>query len=269
MKTTWFGIWLLVTLSFLLAGCPPEEVGKKPGGEPPKKVETVVAEKEMVLDSENLPPPRSPLEATPDLHDARLRITDRGMELMVEDGVPDEIVKKLSALKGKNFSNAREFLDAVGGAIGADDLATHQLSILRNSLEQNLAVEPAFPGTQLRLMTRQPGGGASYGTVYFDFDRSEIKPDFINEIRKNAKMLAGDSNLKMVIEGHADERGTTEYNLALGERRANAVKKALIAHGAGPDQVQTVSYGEERPAASGSNEEAWAKNRRGELVPPK
>ena len=73
-------------------------------------------------------------------------------------------------------------------------------------------------------------------------------------------------NLKVKIEGHADERGTTEYNLALGGRRANAVKDALVAIGVNQDQLETVSYGEERPAMQGSNEEAWAQNRRAVLV---
>lgn len=261
MKTNWFGFWLLVALSFALAGCPPAETAKKPAA---------MAAGERALDTSKLPPPRQPLEATPDLNDARLRITDRGMQLMIEDGVPEAVVKKLESLKGTNYSNAAEFLKAVGGAIGADDLATHELSILRNSLAVNLGVAPAFPGAQLRIAAPQPMGAMTpYATVYFDFDRSEVKPEFFATIRTNARMLRENPDVKVVIEGHCDERGTTEYNLALGERRAAAVQKALIAQGVNPAQISTVSFGEERPVDTGHTEEAWAKNRRGMTVPAK
>jgi peptidoglycan-associated lipoprotein len=264
MKTNWFGILILVVLSFVLAGCPPAETAKTPA----EKAAAAAAAPVGELDTSKVPPPRQPLDATPDLQDARLRITDRGLELMIEDGVPEEVINKLKGLKGTNYSNASEFLDAVGAAIGAEALATHQLSILRNSLAVNLGVEPAFPGAQLRLAARQPGMAPSpFGIVYFDFDRSEIKPEFIATIQKNARLLRENPDMKVVIEGHCDERGTTEYNLALGERRATAVQKALIANGVSPEQLQTVSFGEERPVDMGHNEEAWAKNRRGVPVP--
>jgi len=81
----------------------------------------------------------------------------------------------------------------------------------------------------------------------------------------HSKRLTGNPSLKMTIEGHTDERGSREYNLALGQRRAEAVVKALTLLGAKPTQVEALSFGMERPAAQGSNEEAWAKNRRAEL----
>ena len=102
--------------------------------------------------------------------------------------------------------------------------------------------------------------------VYFDFDKSEIKPQFADIITSNARNLSGHPNLKMKLEGNTDERGTREYNIGLGERRAQAVRRALMLQGVGESQLSTVSFGAERPAADGDDETAWSKNRRVELV---
>lgn len=102
--------------------------------------------------------------------------------------------------------------------------------------------------------------------VYFAFDKSQIRASDRELIRMHGKNLADNPDLSMRLEGHADERGTREYNIGLGERRAQAVKAALMVQGAATDQLTTVSYGEERPAMLGSNETAWAKNRRVEIV---
>jgi peptidoglycan-associated lipoprotein len=103
-------------------------------------------------------------------------------------------------------------------------------------------------------------------TFYFDFDTSEIKPDARDVLVAHARYLADNPRQQVRLEGHADERGTKEYNLALGERRANAVQRFLIVNGASRGQIETVSYGEEKPAVRGSTESAWAQNRRVELV---
>lgn len=101
--------------------------------------------------------------------------------------------------------------------------------------------------------------------VNFDFDRSEVKADFYSVIKINADYMALNPNAMVTISGHCDERGTREYNLALGERRANAVKNALIAEGVSPSRISTKSYGEENPVALGHDESSWAKNRRAEF----
>lgn len=103
-------------------------------------------------------------------------------------------------------------------------------------------------------------------SVYFDFDRFEIKSQYQATITAFANYLKADSKARIVIEGHADERGTTEYNLALGQKRAEAVGKALGLLGVAANRVEAISFGEEKPRAQGSNEEAWAKNRRADLV---
>lgn len=105
------------------------------------------------------------------------------------------------------------------------------------------------------------------GTViYFDYDRAEIKPEFVPIVAAHAKYLNGNTNRRVRLEGHSDERGSREYNIGLGERRAQAVRRALMLQGVTEAQITTVSYGEERPAVQGSDESAYSKNRRVELV---
>ncbi len=101
--------------------------------------------------------------------------------------------------------------------------------------------------------------------VYFDFDSFVVKEDFRSLIEGHAKVLATNKGKRILVEGHTDERGGREYNLALGQKRAQAVAKSLALLGAGEAQVEAVSYGEERPSAEGHDEDAWAKNRRAEL----
>jgi len=118
------------------------------------------------------------------------------------------------------------------------------------------------------------GDGAAAGprasllnrTVYFDFDRDSIRAEFREIIAGHGRYLAANPTARVRLEGHADERGSREYNIGLGERRAQAVKQALLLQGAAASQLTTVSYGEERPAVTGSDEESWALNRRVEIV---
>ncbi|MBS0396904.1 MAG: peptidoglycan-associated lipoprotein Pal [Proteobacteria bacterium] len=118
-------------------------------------------------------------------------------------------------------------------------------------------------------------GGAAQGgeaallaktTIYFDYDSSEIRADQAPIVAAHGKRLAGDRTLKVRLEGHTDERGSAEYNVALGERRAQAVKRALLLQGVSEAQLTTVSYGEERPAVEGHDEAAWSQNRRVEIA---
>jgi peptidoglycan-associated lipoprotein len=117
-------------------------------------------------------------------------------------------------------------------------------------------------------------GGAAGGTsapaasriIYFDFDSSEIRAEFNAALAEHARVLTQNPTVRVRLEGHTDERGSPEYNIGLGERRAQAVRRALMLQGAADAQVATVSYGEERPAVPGQTEEAWAQNRRVEIV---
>jgi len=112
-------------------------------------------------------------------------------------------------------------------------------------------------------------GGANAGlgkVVYFDFDSFVLKDEYRPLVDSFAKSLTADRKKKVVVEGHTDERGGREYNLALGQKRAESVTKALALLGAADAQIEAVSFGKERPAVQGSDEAAWAKNRRAELV---
>src|ERR1700738_4889802 len=114
----------------------------------------------------------------------------------------------------------------------------------------------ALPGSQQGL---EASGG---GRVVFAFDRADITPEAQEILARQADWLRRYPNVTVTIEGHCDERGTREYNLALGERRAQAVKNVLVASGIMPSRITTISYGKERPAVVGSSEEAYAQNRR-------
>ena len=120
------------------------------------------------------------------------------------------------------------------------------------------AAEEETAGPQAGLLAKR--------VVYFDFDSSEIKGEGTDIVAAHAKYLASHSNARVRLEGHTDERGSREYNIGLGERRAQSVRRALLLQGASDGQITTVSYGEERPAAAGHDETAWAKNRCDEFV---
>jgi peptidoglycan-associated lipoprotein len=115
-----------------------------------------------------------------------------------------------------------------------------------------------IPGTQQHFAQMMQGRD----TIYFDTDKFDIDAEDQAALRQQAQYLQQYPNVRATVEGHADERGTREYNLALGERRANAAKNYLVSLGVGADRISTVSYGKERPVALGSNEQAWARNRR-------
>ncbi|MBI2800763.1 MAG: peptidoglycan-associated lipoprotein Pal [Gammaproteobacteria bacterium] len=104
--------------------------------------------------------------------------------------------------------------------------------------------------------------------IYFDYDSTTIRQDFAAIVQAHATYLAANQGVSITVEGHADERGTPEYNLALGERRALAIRKQLVLLGASAGQIKTVSYGEERPIALGHDEQAYSLNRRAELIYP-
>jgi peptidoglycan-associated lipoprotein len=102
--------------------------------------------------------------------------------------------------------------------------------------------------------------------VHFDFDKSDIRPDAEEVLQRKVSVLREYPGVTLRIEGHADERGSNEYNLALGQRRAEAVRRYLLSYGIDPSRFTTISYGEERPLVNAHDENAWAQNRRAEFV---
>jgi len=146
-----------------------------------------------------------------------------------------------------------------GGAAGPGD---------GGALGEGGAVEPgggALPSGDISGMTQDRETLASY-TVYFDFDSSVVSSSEEGKVVDVADYLKQHTSDMVLIEGHCDERGTEGYNLALGERRALALREALVGVGVSPDRVHTISYGEERPADPNHDEIAWSKNRRGVFV---
>lgn len=123
-------------------------------------------------------------------------------------------------------------------------------------------MQGALPGSQADFVEKMMGQDA----IYFDTDRYNIDSQDMTALQAQAQWLAQYPAKRATIEGHCDERGTREYNLALGERRANAAKNYLVSVGIDASRLSTVSYGKEKPVALGSNEEAWSKNRRAVTV---
>ncbi len=101
--------------------------------------------------------------------------------------------------------------------------------------------------------------------IYFDFDKSELRAEYADVLARHASGLSNSSRTSLRLEGHTDERGSREYNIGLGERRSQSVRRMLLIQGASTDQISTVSFGEERPAAFGSDEDAFQQNRRVEI----
>jgi len=130
------------------------------------------------------------------------------------------------------------------------------------------APSTAAPGAAAAAAAPQPGGAgpSPLKDVFFDYDKANIRDDQKAALNDNVGWLKANAGAKILLEGHCDERGTAEYNLGLGERRAKAVKDYLIAAGIAADRVSTISYGKERPFVLGHDESAWKWNRRGHFV---
>jgi peptidoglycan-associated lipoprotein len=142
-------------------------------------------------------------------------------------------------------------------------------------VENKGATQPAQPpGGQSKVTPVDTGSDKSTDqgprdvarVIYFDFDSNVIKPEFQRIVDGHARFLKANPQRHVFLEGHTDERGTREYNLALGQRRSEAVRSALKLLGVQDNQVEAVSFGKEKPADPASNEDAWAKNRRVEIV---
>jgi peptidoglycan-associated lipoprotein len=146
----------------------------------------------------------------------------------------------------------------VGGVGCATAKKQVQMPIEDTSLAQNSA--PATKEAPARA-----DGERSLKTVYFGYNSDAIDSEYTDNMDTLAKTLQADPSAKVLIEGHCDERGGTEFNLALGERRAVTVKKHLVRYGISDKQLNVISYGEERPALTGTGEGVWAKNRRAEF----
>lgn len=125
---------------------------------------------------------------------------------------------------------------------------------------------PTLEGTGLPKELTDPQSVLSKRSVYFDLDKYEIKDQFKDLVAAHAKFLVNNPQFKMLIQGNTDERGSHEYNLSLGQKRADAVKRSLILLGAKENQIESVSLGKEKPKAEGHDEAAWSENRRADML---
>ncbi len=154
-----------------------------------------------------------------------------------------------------DIQNASKDSTQVGGLNNDDGISGSALDaadVSNVSYEKNAINDPASP-----LVER---------VIYFDFDNDQVSSDYLDLLVHHGKYLAANPSMKLRIEGHADERGSREYNIALGNRRAQSVRRLVLFQGADANQVDVISYGEEKPVALNHDEEAWRLNRRVELV---
>jgi peptidoglycan-associated lipoprotein len=170
-------------------------------------------------------------------------------EIMTGDGAPVEDQSQASGSAVDGSSTGGAAATGLQGAEGGDGTAIVDTAPLS--------------ATQ---MLEQTEGDLSNRTIYFEYDSAKLTSESIAILETHGNFIAGNGEVKVRLEGHADERGSREYNIALGDRRAQSVRQVLLFQGASTDQVDTVSYGEERPAVSGHDEDAWARNRRVELI---
>lgn len=135
-----------------------------------------------------------------------------------------------------------------------------------SAVTDNSRAVPTITPDANRDPLNDPNGVLAQRSVYFDLDEYVVKSEFQSVVANHARYLAANPSQRIVIQGNTDERGGSEYNLALGQRRADAVKKLMKALGVDESQVETVSFGKEKPKAFGSNEAAWSENRRADIV---
>lgn len=157
---------------------------------------------------------------------------------------------------------------AYSGDIRDDDVTEGTVSVSELVDDDVVAVEPEFlePPVEIENDVREePGTLTQERIVYFDYDKAVVRGEDMPILQAHAEFLSRNRGLLVVLGGHADERGSNEYNLALGQRRADAVRDILLELGVLPRQMESLSFGEERPRASGQNETAWQENRRVEI----
>lgn len=178
-----------------------------------------------------------------------------------------------SAIPGAGAKAGANAKDAAAREAAAREAAAKEAAAKEAAAKEAAAKEAAAKeaaaneaATAAKDPVNDPNSILSKRSVYFDFDSFVIRDEFKPAVEAHGKFLANNPNRKVIIQGHTDERGGSEYNLALGQKRAEAVRRALALAGAKDSQMEAVSFGKEKPKALGSNEEAWAQNRRADIA---
>jgi peptidoglycan-associated lipoprotein len=239
---------------------------------------TVVKEEPSLKKAEELAPERErPAKETKEVELARIKEEEARKVLEKEEEARKVLEKEVEArkvlekeVKAKKEAAAAAEKEVVAAKEKVAKLEAEQAlkekeekakeEAVRKEFEKSLVVK-RYPGIEGEVLESK-----LIKDIHFNFDKYDIRPGDTEILKENAALLTKYSTVKIQIEGHCDERGTIEYNLALGERRANNAKQYLISLGISSDRISTISYGEERPSDPGHNEEAWAKNRRAHSI---
>ena len=168
-------------------------------------------------------------------------------------------------MRAINLTRAEALAAAVALIAGCSSTSTTTDGGADVTDANNAAQTQGADGSNVQAGTSYADVARLRTTFYFDFDQSVVRQEGFADLEGHARYLANNPSAKVRLEGHADERGTREYNIALGESRANAVARLLIVNGASNGQIETISYGEEKPAMLGHTENEWSLNRRVEL----
>jgi peptidoglycan-associated lipoprotein len=192
---------------------------------------------------------------------------------------PDTIQAGQSATLSWQTSNATDVsIDGIGAVqpsgsqqVNPTDSTTYHLTAKGSGGTQDATTRltvapPAATTAPPPSATEEDLFGQTVKDVYFDYDKSDVRPDQQAAIQSDAQFLNQHSNINFTVEGHCDSRGSTEYNLALGDQRASSVKSALVSAGVSANRVKTISYGKEKPFCMEENESCWQQNRRGHFV---
>ena len=172
-------------------------------------------------------------------------------------------MKLNKVLKGLVIALPVLTLAACSSTSSTDQSAADQSNAVTETVQVETVEQAMSPAEQMRQKLEAL---RQENTIYFDFDKATVRPEFIETLQAHGAFLTANPSVRVTIEGHSDERGTPEYNIALGERRAQAVVQYLQNVGVSAGQISTVSYGEEKPVVRETNEAAYAKNRRAVLV---
>jgi len=171
-------------------------------------------------------------------------------QIFEDDAAPEDQTLSQSEIVDDGCTSSTD-----ADATGVDDSAS----------EIGTAIADDTPKTASEML-QQTEGALSNRTIYFEFNSAKLSDESLSILETHGDFVAGNGEVEVRLEGHADERGSREYNIALGDRRAQSVRRVLLFQGASVNQVDTVSYGEEKPAVEGHTDEAWSRNRRVELI---
>jgi peptidoglycan-associated lipoprotein len=234
-------IILLLCVGLIISGCPKKTVIKEAPSV--KKAEEVAPEKEQA----------EKVEAERALKEKELQAKEEEAKRALAEKELQAEREKAAKLETERALREKELQ-------AKEEEAKRALAEKEKEFEKSLEAKK-YPGIEGEVLESK-----LLMDIHFDFDKYDIRPGDAEILKENAARLMKYPNVKIQIEGHCDERGTIEYNLALGERRANNTKKYLTSLGISPDRISTISYGKERPLDPGHNEEAWAKNRRAHTI---